>query len=160
MPPIKTTEVWQNLISRELLEDIELDPAQVERFFVNNLVQRTLAHLVGQGKNDAKLIRSTEAGALVTAPTATAFEDYDLEQVTFADDNADQVIFSQVVSRIDLTIWTNPVLFRLSPDGIRWGGWIEQNADSAYSFDCNVAKLEIKNKNAGSNARYQIVGWY
>ena len=160
MPPIKTTEEWQNLVSQVFGEDVELDPAQVERFFVTNLVGRSLAHLVGQGKTSAKLIRATEAGAAVTAPTATAFEDYDLEQVTFADDNADDVEFSQVVSRVDITIWTNPVLFRLSPDGTRWGGWIEQNADSAYSFDCNVTKLQIKNKNAGSNARYQIVGWY
>lgn len=49
---------------------------------------------------------------------------------------------------------------RHSPDGERWGGWIEVNADTFYSFDCCVKKIQIKNKDTGQNARYQLVGWY
>ena len=160
MPPIKTTEVWQNLISQVFAEDIEFDPEAVQRFFVNNLVQRTLAHLVGQGKKKGIPIRATEAGALVVAMTGLAFEDSKVSSATFTDDDADQIVYTHVVSRIDVTIWTNPVLMRLSPDGTRWGDWIERNADSEYSLDCAVSKLEIKNKTPGSNARYQLVGWY
>lgn len=160
MPPIKTTEVWQNLISQVFAEEIKLDPEDVQRFFVNNLIQRTLAHLVGQGKKKAIPIRSTEAGALVVAMTGLAFEDQQVDATTFPDDEADQIVYTHVVSRIDITIWTNPVLLRLSPDGTRWGDWIERNADSEYSFDCAVTKLEIKNKTPTQNARYQLIGWY
>jgi len=160
MPPIKIFEQWQNLISSEFLERMQMDPAQVERFFVNNLVQRTLAHVVAQGHARAIPVRSTEAGALIVAPTATAIEDSEVAAATFPDDDPDDIVFSPLTCRVDMTIWTNPVLFRLSPDGVRWGDWIEVNADSAYSFDCNVTRLQIKNKNPGSNARYQIVGWY
>ena len=160
MPPIKTTEVWQNLISQVFLEDIGFDPQYVERFFVNNLVTRTLAHLVGQGRNKGIQVRATEGGALIVAPTATAIEDNEVFTHTFVNDDPKIETFDHVVARVDMTIWTNPVLFRHSPDGTRWGAWIEVNADCAYSFDCNVKKIEIKNKTAGSNARYQIVGWY
>lgn len=160
MPPIKTFEVWQNLISQTFLEQIGFDPKYVDRFFVNNLVQRTLAHLVGQGRNKGIQIKSTEGGALVVAPTATAIEENQVFTHTFETSASKTETFSQVVLRIDMTIWTKPVLFRHSPDGTRWGGWIEVNADSAYCFDCNVTKIEIKNKVGAENARYQIVGWY
>ena len=159
-PSAEKFEAWQDILENFFLEDLELSPEFVKKFFVSNLVQRTLSHLVGQGKRRAIPIRATEAGGLVVAATATAFEDSQVDKATFTDDDADQITYATTVSRVDVTVWTNAVYFRLSPDGTRWGGWIERNADSEYSFDCSVSKLEIKNKDAGQNARYQLVGWY
>ena len=162
MPPIKVTELWQNLISQVFGEDIEFDPEDVERFFVNNLVQRTLAHLVGQGRDKGIRIRATEAGALVVASTGTAIEDNETVTATIVAAAVEEEELSQVCSVVDITIWDFDVLLRRSPDGVRWGGWIERPADSDYSFDASCLKFEIKNKDTdGSHdARYQIVGWY
>lgn len=93
MPPVTTKEIWQNLISPAFAENIEFDPEYVERFFVSNLVQRTLAHLVGQGKNAGIKIRATEGGALVVAATATAFEDNEVYRATFTTDDPNEETF-------------------------------------------------------------------
>lgn len=162
MPPIDKFEAWQDLISQVFAENIGFDPEAVQRFFVNNLVQRTLAHLVGQGKNKGIPIRATEAGALVVAGTGLAIEDNETVAGTVVATAEDPVEFSHVCSVVEVWTWDFECYFRRSPDGVRWGGWIELRADMMYPYDASTKNIEIKNKDTdGSHdTRYQIVGWY
>lgn len=161
MGKITVEEAWQNLKEKFFLEDVKLDPKFVERFFVSNLVQRTLAHLVGQSDLAAVPIRATAAGELKVAPTGTGFEHNEtIAKFAVADGYAEKS-FAQVVSRIDITTWSFGVIIKRKPTaGAGYEGEIELPADIMYSFDCSTYEISVKNATPGSNASCQIVGWY
>jgi len=162
MPLIKTFEQWQNLISSEFLEDIELDPAQVERFFVNNLVTRTLAHLVGQADRSGVLLKATAGGILKVAGTGTGFEHNEsLADVDLSDNAWHDMTFAQIISRVDVFVESFDMLIkrRLTAD-MAWEGEIKVPKNSMYSFDCTTQALSCKNTAAAENPAFQIIGWY
>jgi len=77
-----------------------------------------------------------------------------------ADSFSADLIFAELVDRIDITVWDYGLIFmRAAPEGL-YEGEIELPANSVYSIDVTTEKLKVKNKTAGENARYQIVGWY
>lgn len=162
MPPIKIKEEWQNIISQIFAEELEFDPAQVERFFVNNLVQRTLAHLVGQGDVKSIPIRATSAGGLIVSPIGTGFEHNEtLSDVDVSDNNWHDRVFAQIVSRVDVmvTFFDGKIRRRPRADAA-WEGEIKVPKNSFRSFDCSTQGLQIHNVNAGENPVFEIVGWY
>lgn len=158
---IAVAEVWQNLLENFFKEDVTLDPEFVERFFVSNKVQRTLAHLVGQTDTAAVRIRATAAGELKVAPSGTGYEHNEsIAKFTVADAYAEK-IFSQVVSRCDVTTWSFGIIIKRRPTaGSGYEGEVELPANTMYSFDCSTQAISVENATPGSNASCQIVGWY
>jgi len=161
MAKITVEEVWQNLIENYFKEDVSLDPEFVERFFVSNIVQRSLAHVVGKTDSGAVRIRATSAGELKVAPSGTGYEhNQTIAKFTVADAYAEK-IFSQVVSRVDITTWSFGIIIKRKPiAGAGYEGEIEIPANTMYSFDCSTIYVSVKNATPGSNASCQIVGWY
>lgn len=157
-PPID--EQWQRLQDEKFLEALTFEPEQVRELAVSNLIIRTLTQLVGRGLKKAIPIEATEAGELKVASTGVPVAQYEHTKVTFSDDNADTITFTQVCSFVDIWIWTKDVLVRQSYDGSTWGGWFTLPADSYYCINASSKAVEIKNAAAGENATYQIMGWY
>jgi len=158
---VAAIEVWQNLLENYFREDVSFDPEFVDRFFVSNRVQRTLAHLVGQADTEAVRVRATAAGELIVAPTGTGYEHNEsIAKFTVADAYAEKT-FAQVVSRLDVTTWTYGIIIKRRPTASAgYEGEIEIPANTMYSFDCSTQAISVKNATAGSNASCQIVGWY
>lgn len=161
MADIVVREVWQNLIENYFREDVKLDPDYVERFFVSNKVQRSLAHLVGQTDEAAVRIRATAAGELKVAPTGAGYEhNLTIDKFAVADAYAEKT-FTRVVSRVDITTWSFGIVIKRKPTaGAGYEGEIEIPANTMYSFDCSTIYISVKNAVPGSNASCHIVGWY
>lgn len=66
--------------------------------------------------------------------------------------------FDSVCQKVDIFIWTYAAMVKLTRDGTNWDDEFEVPADSVYTPDRKVHSINIKNKTAGSNARYQFVG--
>jgi len=154
------TEVWQDLKEPFFLEDLELSPESVRNFFVSNLLQRTLAHVVGQGRTRGIPIGATEAGALKVAVSGGGTSLYETLAKAAITDALQKKEFTQVCSRVDVTTWDFDVILQLSDDGVTFGDDIVVNAGVFYSIDQSVKAVKYKNGTAGSNATLQLVGFY
>lgn len=158
--PIEIVRVVQNLIQHGFAEDILFDPPRVERYYTDNFVQRTLAHLVAKASSGSVILKCNSAGELVVATTGAAYEDNDTKAGNAPDTYTTILTFDKIVSRVDIWVYNNIMNFIRSPDGVRWGDDIEIPADSSYSFDASTHSIKIKNETAGDVARYIVVGWY
>jgi len=160
MPDIKTEEIWQNLIE-QLNSDINTDPKQVQRFFINNIVQRVFAYLYAFETLSGfpKKLTCTSDGCLRVASIGSGYE----HNITFSGDASDdytELDFGRRVSRIDMWIDNYDAVITRSVDGVVYDDEIVIKANTFYSFDCVTSKIKIKNRTSGSNASYQIVGWF
>ncbi|MBA7539552.1 hypothetical protein ES705_31832 [subsurface metagenome] len=158
MPEITPEERVQK-IKEHLLEDLDFEPERVRNFFVSNIFSRVFSHLVGWTGRGAKLLRCTQAGELKTAPTSTGIEYHDTKSGD-APDAYDSVIeFDQVVSRLDIFIFDNPVYIKR---------YLAAGSDfddievpvGFYSIDAVTYGFQIKNKALLNPARYQVIGWW
>jgi len=153
-------EEHQNLIEEDFIEDLNLDPRKPIRFFIHNIIRRCFSFLFGwYGKKPVRL-KATAAGELVVATTGTGYNHNQTKSGTAADTYGTDITFTNTCSRVDVWVWDNPAIIKRSADGITYDDEIEISANSFYSFDCSTKMMNIKNKTAGSNARYQFVGWW
>jgi len=158
---ITPKQIWQDLKESFFKEDAALDPEYIERFYTSNLVQRTLAHLVGQADKYAVRIKATSAGELKVAPSGTGYEHNETIAKFSVGDSYTTKTFSQVVSRVDITTWDYAIIIQRRPTATSgWEDAIQIPANTHYSFDCSTQALNVKNATAGQTASCQIVGWY
>ena len=154
-----TPEERVQKVKAHLLEDLEFEPEGVRNFFVTNIFGRVFAHLVGWTGKKARMLRCTSAGELKTAPTSTGIEKYTRVSGEASDAWVGPYDFEPEVSRIDTFVWDNPmeIKFVITPgvDGVD----IEVPV-GFYSVDLRSTGFKVKNKTAGQNARYQVVGWW
>ena len=68
--------------------------------------------------------------------------------------------FATTCVSVDIFIWDNAAVVKRSYDGVTWDDEFEIPANSGYMFDATTLQVKIKNKTAGSVARYSITGWY
>lgn len=62
---------------------------------------------------------------------------------------------------IEVVIWDNPAYIRMSYDGITFGPDIEIDPDDPpIQLPHAMRAVEVRNVNAGNNARYQIAGFW
>jgi len=154
-------ESWQKIQEPLFLEALGFSPEFIENYFVSNLVQRTLSHLVGQGDVRAVPIRATGDGRLMVAIAAAGYEhNYTVAKFACTDSYAIK-IFPQVMARIDITTWNFGIIIQRRPYAeAGWEGEIEIPPNAFYSFDCSSQAIQVKNATPGSNASCQLVGWY
>ena len=154
-----TPEECPQKIKEHLLEDLAFEPERVRNFYTSNIFMRALSHLVGWTGKRAKMLRCTQAGELKTAPTSTGIEHNDTQLGDAGDIYGPMVKFDQVVSRMDIFIWDNPVAFKRSIDGTTYDMPIEIPV-GFYSVDAVTVGFAIRNNTEGQAARYQVVGWW
>jgi len=160
MADIPIKEEHQNLIE-QLNEGLNLDPKYIQRFFITNLVTRSIAYLMAfDVTSDFPVkIRATSDGSLKVATTGIAYEHNQTLKGTCSD-TEQELTFNQVVSRVDIWVKDNDMIISRSYDGLTYEDEIEISAGSFYSFDCKTKSIKVKNAVSGANATYQIVGWY
>lgn len=152
--------IYQRILSEDMWEGLTLDPKHVRDLFISNIVMRTYSRVVGQGPYNPVPIKCNEDGYLYVAGLGGGYTRNETKSGTAADAYGAAVAFSEAMGRIDLIIFDNPAVFKRTRDNVVWDDEIELFADAFYSFDATTLQFNIKNKTAGLNARYQVVGWY
>lgn len=84
----------------------------------------------------------------------------DTKTGTAADSYGSAVAMDVLCSSYDIFIFDNAAIVKLSPDGTNYGDEFEIPKDSCFSKAATLHTFNIKNKTAGSNARYSVVGHY
>ncbi|RLC84234.1 MAG: hypothetical protein DRI93_03275 [Aquificota bacterium] len=157
---VTVEETTQKLATKEDIVNIQELISNLSTVFVNNIAQLVYSILIAQGPINFQTLRCTEDGALYVAQTDTALDAYEVIEGT-AGDNFTTKNFSQQVKVLDVFIYDNPAIIQISRDLVAdFGGDIEIWKDAFYSVSALVRRVKIKNKTAGSNARYKLVGWY
>jgi len=157
---ITPREEHQQIRELHFIENLKFLPQYVENFYVNNIIQRSLAHLVGWTGKRARMLICTSAGILKVAPTGAGFEHVTDHRVTGADSYQYLDWTANPVSRIDIWVYdADAVIGHRNSLGV-YEGEIELEAGSFYSMDVVAYGLRYKNKTAGQNTRLQVVGWY
>jgi len=150
----------QRIEDNGFLENFTFIPQFVTRWFVDNIITRSIAHLVAWSEAGAKRLLCTTAGILKVAPVGTGFEHNDTHAGNAPDAYGTAITFDSIASRVDIWIFDNDSIVKRSKDGITFDDEVEVPADLLYSVDCTTTSINIKNKTGGSVARYQIIGWY
>jgi hypothetical protein len=160
MGEIKEERVVQNVRDETFTEDVDYDPPRPLRFFIDNLFRRVLAHLVGYTGRTSVRLRCTSAGELKVATVGAGYEYNDTKSGNAPNTYGAAIQFDKTVSRVDIWIWDNAAIFKRTSDGLVWNDEIEIPANTTFHFDASTHSFNIKNKTAGSVARYQVVGWW
>ncbi len=151
---------YQEIKSENLFGEIDAEPRYVRKWYINNILTRTLARIVGQGPYGPVVAKCTADGSLAVVAKGGAFDQYAVYSGT-ATDAGVTVTLSAVVSRLDIFIFDNPALVQLRRDVvIALGDDIELFKNSFYSLDVYTKQVKIRNQTPGANARYRLIGWF
>jgi hypothetical protein len=151
---------YQVIQSENLFGEIDAEPRYIRKWYVDNIITRTLARIVGQGPYGPVPAKCTADGSLAVVARGGAFDHYVVKNGTASDEGVIQT-FDEVVSRIDIFIYDNPAIVQLRRDlVIAMGDDIELFKNSFYSLDVYTKQVKIRNQTAGANARYRLIGWF
>jgi len=142
-------------------EDLILEPETVRELYTDNYYRRNLSLLEGWTGYRTKLLKVTSDGVLKVAMTGAGLTDYNTETGTALDDYDTTTTFryEEAYSRWDILIEDNDAIvsFRNQFDT----GWLDDIilTTGYHSLDFSSKGIRIKNRNAGSNAKFQIVAY-
>jgi len=152
--------VLQRIQSEKLFEILDLDPNYVPWMYIDNVIQRSFARVMGLGPFGPVTIKCNEEGSLYVAGLGGGYTRHEPTAGNAPDAYAGPIAFSAAMGRVDIFTFDNKMYFKRSRDGVLWDPEIELFKDSFYSFDCTTLQFDIRNLTAGLIARYQIIGWY
>jgi len=137
-------QVWQKIKSENIFEtDLEFEPSYVPLVFMSNVIQRTLARMVGQGPYGPVTVKCTKEGNLAVVSRGGAFDDYQrIEHVFTAAKQIHVFEFDKQVERIDIFTYSDRVDYQLTRDMVKdFGDKIELFEDSFYSLDFYIRRI-------------------
>lgn len=152
--------VVQRIQSQNLFEELDFDPKYVPWMFIDNVIQRAYALILGQGPMGPRRVKVTDDGALYVAGMGGAYTRNVNKDGAAPDDYDAAIVFTNPVGRLDLFTYDNKMVFKRSFNNIDWDDEITLFKDSFYSFDAVTKAFKVKNKVALSVANYIAVGWY
>lgn len=77
-------KIFQKINSEDLFEtDLEFEPTYVPWVYIDNIISRVLARLVGQGPYGPVVVKCTADGSIATVPRGGAFDDYQKHEYDF-----------------------------------------------------------------------------
>lgn len=138
-------EIFQKIKSENQWEDdLELDPENIPWIYIGNIIQRTLARIIGQGPYGPVTVKCTKEGSLAVVTRGGAFDDYEkLEHVFTAAGQTNEFEFTQQLERIDIFTFSDRIDYQLTRDLIKaYGDKIELFEDSFYSLDFQTRKVK------------------
>ena len=138
-------EIFQKIKSENLWEaDLDLDPENIPWVYIGNIIQRSLARIVGQGPHGPVTVKCTKEGNLAVVSRGGAFDDYErLEHVFTAAGQTNTFTFAQQVERIDIFTYSDRIDYQLARDLIKTlGDKVELFEDSFYSLDFYTRKVK------------------
>jgi len=158
--PAKPEETPLRLDANLLVEEFNPHPSQVRRWFVSNILQKTISILCGWTGRKPVPIGATDTGLLYTASVGVPYAHQKVFAGSAGDAYGSDLVFPEYVDRIDVFVWDNPLVMKRAAPGGLYEEEFEIPANSMYSFDATTEKVAVRNKSVGQVARYQIVGWY
>lgn len=152
--------IVQRINADNLFETLSQDPKYIPWFYVDNVIQRALSRVYGQGPFGPVPIKCNEDGSLYVAGLGGG---YTRDQVRFGaapDAYGAAILFSQPMGRVDIFTLDNKMLLLRSRDNVQWDDEIFLFKDSFYSIDCTTYAFKVMNYVAGLIANYRLIGWY
>jgi len=147
-PEVKSAiikRIWQKIRSENIFEtDLEAEPKYVPWMYIENIIQRTLSRMVGQGPYGPVTVKCTKEGNLAVVSRGGAFDDYErLEHPFAAAGEEKEFTFSQQVERIDIFTYDGKIDYQLTRDLVKdYGDKIELFTDSFYSLDFYTLRVK------------------
>lgn len=84
-------KVFQEIKSEDLFEtDLELEPKYIPWVYIDNIISRVLARMVGQGPYGPVTVKCTKDGSLAVVQRGGAFDDYEKIEHDFVATEADR----------------------------------------------------------------------
>jgi len=149
-------EIVQDINENGFECDITTKPAHVDKYFVNNIIQKAISCLYGWYGGLFKRIHATANGELKVENKEIPFSAIECDQKTGADTNTTYT-FNDTCDRIDIFCRTNPVtLYFTLPTGQNMNDILLQ-AGEFYSIDIQASAVVYKNTTPGSNTSLQFV---
>ena len=142
-------EVFQKVKSENQWEvDIKLEPEHIPWVYIGNIIQRSLARMIGQGPYGPVSVKCTAEGNLAVVSRGGAFDDYEVLEFAFSSANeSHDFTFAQQVQRIDMFTYDGKTDYQLSRDLVKaLGDKIELFEDSFYSLDVYTRKVRATSK--------------
>jgi len=159
--PIVVERQDQYVEENFLEEDMTFVPETARRFFVSNLIQRTLATLVGWTGLRFRRLRCTAAGVLKTAPVGAGFEWNDTKTGVTAATWSARIAFDEPVSRIDIRVWAGDIDIQFESPLQTWMDTITIPAGMFRSIDLATPAFRVRNAGGGATSgNYEIVGYW
>jgi len=137
--------VYQKIKSEKIFEqDLEFEPSYVPWVYVENILQRVLARMIGQGPYGPVTVKCTKDGSLAVVARGGAFDDYERQEFAFSSAGQEhEFTLAQQVERIDIFTYSDRVEYQLTRDLIKaYGSKIELFEDSFYSLDFYTRKVK------------------
>jgi len=147
-PEVKSSvirRIWQKIKSENIFEtDLDFEPKYVPWVYMENVIQRTLSRMVGQGPYGPVTVKCTKEGNLAVVTRGGAFDDYQELEFAYSSANEEhEFVFSQQVERIDLFTYDGKVDYQLTRDLVKpYGQKIELFEDSFYSLDFYTKRVK------------------
>lgn len=158
---IEILEENQQIREREVNENLDFDPPKIKTFYITNKIIRAFAHLFARSVDGIRYLACTTAGILKVAVQGSGYENNDTKSGTAGDAYAGaDIAFDQVASTVDIYIETHDAIIKRSKDGVSFDDEFWVPAGAVVSIDAVTHSFNIKNRVGGSNAVYQVIGWY
>jgi len=151
-------EEWVQKIDENMKEDFTFYPSEIPFYFVNNVFQRTLAHLIAYTEdNKAIRLRATREGLLKVSTYPIVFEEYETESGTASDTYTSENTyeFDKSYSRWDLLIENGDAVISFKKTDGTWGDDIIL-PEGFHSFDFSALGVRIRNRVSGVDVSYYI----
>jgi len=156
--------ILQRIQSENLFENLNLDPKYLPWLYVDNVILRVFARMVGQGPMGPIVAKCTKDGSLAVVQRGGAFDDYERQDYTFTVVNeVKEFTFSRQVERIDLFTYEGKVDYQLSRDLVKpYGSKIPLFEDSFYSLDFYTQRVKATcvTFDALKPTRSSLFGWF
>lgn len=146
-------------IEEEVGDEVNVIPTHVRRYGVNNIFQRTFAHLFGWTDAGKPMkLACTSAGWLkVAASTGGAYEHVERKTGIAVTAKSSFVAFSLGVGTIDIVVQDYDMWLFLSNDGVTEEGAIRCLPDIRNTFEITCTHFKVQR--AGVNdVEYEVLG--
>jgi len=156
--------IYQKIDSHGLFENLLLDPSYVPWLYIDNVILRVFARMVGQGPLGPVVAKCTKDGSLAVVQRGGAFDDYERLEYTFtAAAEEKEFVFTRQVERIDIFTYDGKVDYQLTRDAVKpYGAKIELFEDSFYSLDFYTYKVKATCVTFAvpTPTRTKLMGWF
>lgn len=157
---VEVEEIVQE-IKEDIEEDIQLDPSDIRKFSVSNIVGRTFAHLIGKTEDGSRVpVKVMGDGKINVATTPGGITEYTVEGGS-ADDtytSANTYTFDEPYTFVDNLIESNDALVSYQDEGGTWMDDIPLTT-GYHSQNISAYGIRIKNRVSGNVADYNIILW-
>jgi hypothetical protein len=145
--------IYQKIPGVDLFENLNLDPKYLPDLYLDNIIIRAFARMVGQGPYGPVVARCTKEGSLTVVARGGAFDDYERLEHTFAlsgvERTADATEAGKLVDSSEDFV----------TEGIKAGDTVKNTTDTTYAYVTAVAttKLTLSADIFVSGETYKII---